>query len=163
MALKSGFSLIELTVVVGLLGVLTLAISTIMLTSILTSNRIRTTTKVKQAGAYTLTQIQSLLRSSKAVALCDSSDASISVIGQDGGVTQIAQQIDGGTTRIASGSGLYLTPADVRVESFTLNCTPSDAAPTLVKVSFDLRSTIATSQTQNPLLHFETSINLRNE
>ncbi len=62
MALKKGFSLIELIVVIGLLSLLMLAISSTMLMSIISSNRIRTTTKIKQAGGYAINQIQSMIR-----------------------------------------------------------------------------------------------------
>ncbi len=163
MALKRGFSLIELTVVVGLLGVLTLAISTILLTSIVTSNRIRTTTKVKQAGNYALGQIQSLLRNAKSVTLCDSANSAITIVGQDGGVTLLTSESDGQNERIASGSGYYLTPENITAPTFSLTCEPSDQDPSLVKVAFDLQDTVSSSPTQNPLLHFETSVNLRNE
>lgn len=163
MAIRSGFSLIELTVVIGLLSLLTLAISTIMLTSILSSNRVRNVTKVKQAGNYALDQMQGLLRNAKSVPLCDSQNASISLTSPDGGTTLLASESDGTYTRIASGSGIYLTPADTQVTSFSLVCEPSDADPSLVKFSFDLRSTLSTKTTENPLLHFETSVNLRNE
>jgi prepilin-type N-terminal cleavage/methylation domain-containing protein len=163
MALKRGFSLIELTVVIGLLSVLTLAISMVMLTSIITSNRVRTTTKVKQAGNYAMGQMQGMLRSSKAITDCDNTDETITFVNPDGGVTQLLSQSDGSHTRIASNSGTYLTPDTTSTTSFGITCEPTESDPTLIKVSFELQDTHTTRATENPILHFETSINLRNE
>lgn len=159
-----GFSLIELIVVIGLISLLTLAISSIMLTSVITSTRIRTTTKVKQAGNYALTQIQGMIRNTKSVTLCDSTAHSLEIVGTDGGTTTIFSTLDDdGVDRIASGSATYLTPATINVTSFTLTCSPSDTEPKLVKVSFDLQDNSSDTSVRNPILHFETSVNLRNE
>jgi len=161
---KSGFSLIELIVVIGLLSLLTLAISSIMLTSVMTSARIRTATKVKQAGNYAIGQLQGLLRNAKLVTSCDSANNTITIVNPDGGTTQILAELDDqGVTRIASNSGVYLTPVSINANTFSLICDPSDTEPTLVKLAFDLQDTQTAKATQNPILHFETSTNLRNE
>ncbi len=160
MIAKRGFSLIELTVVIGLLALLMLAISSTMLMSIISSNRIKTVTKVKQAGNYAIGQIQIMLRNAKSIKTCDSTGATITIIGTGGGETQIFADSN---SRIASGSGTYLTPENTTTSLFSLSCAPSDAEPAIVKVSFDLRDAIAPSGIQNPSLHFETSVNLRNK
>lgn len=165
MALKKGFSLIELIIVVGLLGLLMLAISSTMLMSIVSSNRIRLTTKTKQAGNYAIGQIQTLVRNAKDITACNSAAATF--INQDGGSTSISLQ----SSRIASNSGIFLTPANLTVSTFTLTCLPDTTPPlispdnitSLIKISFDLRDALSTQSIQNPLLHFETSINVRNE
>lgn len=162
MALKRGFSLIELTVVIGLLSLLTLTISAIMLTSISASNRIRTATKVKQAGSFTIGQIQGMLRGAKEITACDSENNTVTILGLDGGTTLLALESDSTIDRIASNSGVYLTPETVNVSGFTIHCEPQDDTPTLVKVAFDLESTLSLKNTENPQLHFETSANLRN-
>lgn len=161
MAIKRGFSLIELTVVIGLIGILALAISSIMLTSIVTSNRVRTATKIKQSGNFALVQIQGMLRSAKTIVSCDSLSSTIVITGQDGEPTTLATESDGTNTRIASNSGYYLTPVNSNVTSYSLTCEPNDSEISLVKLSFDLTDT--SSEAQNPTHHFETSVNLRNE
>jgi prepilin-type N-terminal cleavage/methylation domain-containing protein len=164
MVLKPGFSLIELIVVVGLLSLLMLAISSTMLMSIVSSNRIRTTTTTKQAGNYAIDQIQGLLRNAKKITACSSS--AVAFTNQDGGSTTISLQ----SARIASGSGVYLTPASLTASSFTLTCLPDTTPPVdpnkstnLVKVSFSLNKTGSLDSIQTPTLYFETSVNLRNE
>jgi prepilin-type N-terminal cleavage/methylation domain-containing protein len=155
-----GFSLIELVVVIGLLSLLLLAISSTSLMSVISSNRIRTATKVKQAGNYAIDQISGLLRSSKNITSCSSTEDSITFVNLDGGETTIYSEIN----KIASGSGLYLTPNNLSVTNFNLECLPDTITPTLIKLSFDLRDNIETSRpSSNPLLHFETSVNLRNQ
>lgn len=163
---KKGFSLIELVIVVGLITLLSLVIASIMLTTIVSSNRIRTITKVKQSGNYVLGQTQALLRSAKSVSSCTTTSGAetgqISIVNFDGGQTEIALD-DTDSTRIASNSGTFLTPANITVSNFTLTCLPSETEPTLVKLSFELKDRVNTKDRENPILHFETSINLRNE
>lgn len=159
MIVKRGFSLIELIVVIGLLALLMLAISSTMLMSIVSSNRIKTTTQVKQAGNYAIGQIQTMLRNAKSIKICNSSSNTITIVNPGGGETQILLS----SSRIASNSGTYLTPENTATSLFSLNCDPSDSEPALVKISFDLANTLTPVSIQNPSLHFETSINLRNE
>lgn len=157
MELKRGFSLIELTVVIGLLSLLTLAITSALLMSVVSSNRIRTVTRVKQAGNYALDQIQGLVRNSKKVVLCVP-NTSVAFINPDGGTTTISS-----TTQIASNSGVFLTPSNLTVSNFALSCTPNNTAPALISVAFDLHNPENTSLRESPTLHFETAINLRND
>lgn len=159
MIVKKGFSLIELTVVISLLALLMLAISSTMLMSIISSKRIRTATKTKQAGNYAIGQIQSILRNAKSIKICNSSSNTITTINPGGGETQILLS----NSRVASNSGTYLTPDNTTTSLFSLSCNPSDTDPSIVKVSFDLRDALAPSGIQNPSLHFETSVNLRNK
>lgn len=162
MVKKLGFSLIELVVVMGLLSLLMLAISSTMLMSIVSSNRIRTTTKVKQAGNYAITQMQGTIRNAKSISSCipGSSDASITLVNPDGDQTQFILE----NSQVASNSGSYLTPDNLEASLFSVTCEPSATDPTLIKISFSLKSKLATErQTGNPTLHFETSVNLRNE
>lgn len=159
MELKKGFSLVELTIVIGLIALLTLAISAIMLTSIGTSNRIRTATRVKQTGSFVIDQMQSILRSAKSIESCSTSTSSISVINQDG----TSNFISSSNNRIALNVSDYLTPANISVTNFQLVCEPTDTEPSLIKIAFDLKSSLVTIDRESPTLHFETSINLRNQ
>lgn len=162
-SLSRGFSLIELTVVVGLLSLLSLAIASVLLMSVTTTNRIRTLTKVKQAGNYALDQIQSLLRSAKAITACDNTTNSITIINPDGDETTLSST----DTRLASSSGAltsaYLTPENLAISQWSLVCEPTENSPTLVTVSFSLTDPSNTQVRESPTLHFETAINLRNE
>jgi prepilin-type N-terminal cleavage/methylation domain-containing protein len=163
MAIKNGFTLIELIVVIGLLGLLSVAISSIMLTSLVSSSSVRSATKVKQAGTYVLGQVQNLIRNAKEVVICESGATPplITIVNPDGGQTTLTSESDGTNTRIASNSGNYLTPPSLAVSNYLLSCNPSDTDPTLVNFSFDLEDT-QSPRTTTPAIHFETSVNLRN-
>ena len=164
MGIKKGFSLIELVIVIGLLALLSLAISSVMLMSIVSSKRLQTMTRVKQAGNYALDQMETLLRNEKTVVSCDSTNNIIQIINFDGGTTSLMTESSDGThQRIASNSGFYLTPSNDDVQAFRLTCDPSDDAPTLVNIVYDLQDISSTNQVDSPLIHFETSVNLRNE
>jgi len=148
---KSGFSLIELIVVIGLLSLLMMAISSTMLMSIISSNRLRIATSTKQAGNYALGQMQILIRNARSIKECIPSKLTIQNL--DGDQT-IFTVID---NHVASNSA-YLTPDDFSVSALSFSCDSPDL--TLVNLSFNLQDNHSTS---NPTLHLETSVNLRNE
>ena len=160
---KKGFSIIELIIVVGLIAILMLAISSSMLMSVISSNRIRTATKTKQAGNFALDQIQGLIRNSKDITLCNAT--TVTLINQDGTSTTISSS----NSKISTNEEVFITPADLVVSNFSFTCLPTDTDATtenktnLIKVSFDLQNATTSKPTENPLLHFETSINLRNQ
>jgi len=164
MVKKSGFSLIELIIAIGLVAILMLAISSSLLMNIISSNRIRNMTKIKQAGNYALDQIQSIIRNSKDITLCNAT--TVSVINQDGTSSTITLT----SNRLATNADIYITPANLDVDATTLfTCLPNDTTSTttektnLIKISFTLREINIAVNKENPILQFETSINLRNQ
>lgn len=161
---SKGFSVIELTVVIGLLSILSLAISAIMLSTIVSSNRVRTLTKIKQAGDYALNQLQSLTRNARGVIACDSGLNTVTLLNRDTNQTSLLLESDAnGIPRIASNSATYLTPGNLRVTNFNLDCQPDDDNPRLISVSFDLSTAVAsTKNIENATLHFSTTSELRN-
>ncbi len=163
MAIKRGFSLIELTVVIGLISLLTLAISASLLANLMASNRLRNTTAIKQAGNYALDQFAWLIRNSKDVVSCDSAAGSITITNLDGRDTTLGIEVDGTNTRIASNSGTFLTPSTLDVSNFALTCHPSDTTVQLVSISFDLANPTVVHARESRTLHFETGVNLRNQ
>lgn len=170
---NKGYSLIELTIVVGLTSILAIAIAAIMMSSLLSSTRIRTAIKVRQTGDQALSQLQQLIRNARAVDLCVSDDPTpendyLIVTGQDGNQTTIeTEEIATGYYRIASSSAIttyYLNTDDTPASAFNLTCLPSDAAPTLVRVSFTLTNSASSARPfENPNIIFETSAALRNQ
>ena len=145
-----GYSLVELIVVIGLVTILMLAISGIMLMSIVSSNRLRVATKTKQAGSYALSQLQSMIRNARTID-CQNAPESITIGNSDGGQTIFTLE----NNHIASNSGYYLTPDNLTIPSFNFTC-EGENTPSLIKISFNLQDSMST-------LHFETSVNLRNQ
>ncbi|MFH2019731.1 MAG: hypothetical protein ABII80_03910 [bacterium] len=163
--MKKGYSLVELTISVGLISLLTISISAIVLSSIISSHRLRALVRIRQVGDYTIGQLERLVRNARSIESCSSTAHTLSLTNQDGNLTNIL--FDGGTSRIASSSAsqsFYLTPTDLSVSAFSLTCQPSDLFPELVNVSFTLENALnANTRTiENPSIDFSTSIELRN-
>lgn len=164
MEVKKGTSIIELVVVIGLISLLALAMSAIMLTTIVSSNRVRRLTQIKQSGDIALNQIQTLIRNSRHVESCDTDTDVLTTVNPDGGTTEIMVEDDGTANRIASNSGIYMTPNSLEVAGFSITCEPNETNPVLFKISFDMAHTISSgNERENPNLHFETTVGIRNE
>lgn len=164
MEIKKGTSIIELVVVIGLISLLALAMSAIMLTTIVSSNRVRRLTQIKQSGDIALNQIQTLIRNSRHIETCDTDTDILTTVNPDGDTTDIMIEDDGTANRIASNSGVYMTPNSLEVTSFNITCEPDETNPVLFKISFDLAHTISSgNERENPNLHFETTVGIRNE
>lgn len=161
---KQGYSLVELTIVVGLVAILAVAISSIVLMSVAQSTRIRTQIRTRQAGDYAMTQIQTMVRNARTITSCDSAGDTVTILNPDGRTTTFAAELGGDTTHIASNSATYLTPEDVTVgNSLSIECEPDDTDPKLISISFDLDKTDDTGRDlETPPIHFETAIEVRN-
>lgn len=163
---RQGNSIIELVIVIGLTSLLALSMSAIMLTTITSHTRIQNLTLIKQAGDHTLTTIQNLIRNAKDIDSCSISDnQSIVINNQDGYSTTFLTEIDptNNALRLASNSGVYLTPNNLNVSDFNVVCSPDDNHPTLVKIQFNLYLYNPISQINTDLFqHFETTVAIRN-
>lgn len=161
---NSGFSLVELMVVIGLVSLLSVAISSMVLTTIAQITRVRNQIRVRQSGDYALGQIQTMLRNSRTIISCDSVANSITIINPDGGTTLFLSEDLGDHVAIASNSGQYLTASDTTVgDTFDLECLPTDDNVNLVKISFTLnRAILSDKAKENANIRYETSIELRN-
>lgn len=158
-----GYTLIELTIVVGLVAILAIGISSVVLMNTVTANRTRNLAHLRESGDYALGQLKQLVRNAKNIESCNSTTNTLTLIGQDGGSTEIALELESEIGRIASGSANYLTPSDITISALNLTCLPDDLEPTLVKVSFTASLATETQSKESPVLNFETSISLRND
>jgi len=160
----SGYSLMELTVVVGLVSILGVGISSAVLMSIITTSRTRGLSHIRATGEYSMSQMKQLIRNSKLITTCDSVNESLTLLNQDGGSTSLGTETVDDVTYIASNSGNFLTPADINIEALDITCSPSDTDPQLIQVQFDAtlaRDTLR--KVEKPTIHFETSIQVRND
>lgn len=159
--MQKGYSLIELTIVVGLVAILGVGISSVVLMSLVTTNRTRNLTHVRETSDYAILQIKQQVRNARSIVSCTGN--SLTLIGQDGGITTFSLETVGSYERIASNSGIYLTPSDIDIENFSLTCLPDETEPELVKLSFETQlASEGLRESENPLTNFETSITLRN-
>lgn len=159
---QKGYTLIELTIVVGLVAILAIGISSVVLMNTITANRTRNQTRLRTTGNYSLNQIKGLVRNAKSIDICDEAADSLTLTNFDGGTTNLSLELNGGVERIASNSGTYLSPADVAISDFTLTCLPTADAPNLIKISFSSTLSDRPAGRENPVFFFETSVTLRN-
>lgn len=155
--MKKGFSLIELTITVGLLSLLAISISALVLSTVLSSYRLRNIVHVKEVGNYVTTQIERIIRNARSVTTCKND--SLTIINQDNNLTTI--QLTGNSIASSSAS---LTPSDITVSNFTLSCIPTSSNPQLVQISFTLQANSNPNSLphENPLINFSSSIEFRN-
>jgi len=170
---SKGFTLVEILVVVGILGIIVVVASTIFFTTIRSSSKTKVLTTVKQNGDYALTVMERLIRDSQEVSSsCTSGMASIKVKRFDG--SEITFSCDLAQGLIASSSGQRLTSSDVKVDtcSFDCNCPaayPNCASagakfyPKTITIKFTLSQLAATVRPEEEAsVNFQTTVSTRN-
>ncbi len=162
-----GYTLIELTIVVGLTSILAISITAIMLSSLLSSTHVRKLIQVRQTGDYTINQLQQLIHNAQTIDACSSADNSLVITNQDGDQTTIfAESISDTEYKIASASSratLYFNDETMPANNFNITCLPTDDNPNLIQIQFTLTTNSQSNRPfEKPLVKFETSIELRN-
>ena len=144
---QNGFTLIELLIVISLTVVLMLAASALFLTFLVSNNKVNSAKIVKQEGQHALQQMEFLLRNALELQTnyygqeCALDMAEIKFLSIDGGTTTLGIEDDGGTNKIASNSGIYLTSDAVEItDGPTFDCVQdSDQSHPHINITFTLR------------------------
>lgn len=169
---RQGLTLVEMLIVTTLTVTIILVSTSTLLTAMLGSGRVSQSSEVKSNGDYALSQIELLLRN--AIVLlpndfsqtCQNNMDQIRFRSLDEGVTTLFGEDDGGVTKIASNSGIYLTSNSVNVTSGPrFDCVRSDdLVVNTVKVSFTLGKGQAGVDRPGEVIEetFETTVTLRN-
>lgn len=161
--LSQGYSIIELTIVVGLLSILSITISAVVLSTIVNSTRLKNQIRIRQTGDFAIGQIATMIRNAKNIESCDESLDTISIRNPDNRISTLSL---GGTNQIASSSAttVYMTPTDILSSNFEIICLPSTSEPQLVKISFTLeKSAVIQGKTiEMPKENFTLSAEIRN-
>lgn len=112
---QKGFTLIELVVVVGVLGVVMITISSVMINSFRAKNRVELTDKIERNGSVVLTELQNQISGATGDGmLCVGSTLTL-VNATDGGTTNLICY-EGQKIASASANGVVdLTTSDVAV------------------------------------------------
>lgn len=175
---KNGFTLMELLIVVALAIMLMITAVSLFFTTIVGTGKTASAEYVKQSGDQALTQMTYLIRNARKLVpngsgqTCESNMRSLGVLGYDNGVTQLMMQVDNGVSRIASGSGQFLTPPDIVLEEpLTFDCSPTDydtptwdGSPPIIVVRFTLRKGDPAGSLARDIvtIPFESTVTLRN-
>ncbi len=165
--MNRGFTLIEITIVAGLTTMLVLAGVALLLSSIVSTGRTNSVQFVKENGDYALGQMEFLLRNAVELqSTCTTNLNQITLRSMDNGITTLMAETDGGITKIASNSGVYLTSDAVQLTAGPrFDCyQSSDGLIQTVKVSFTLQrgTTGVDRDSEVTTQSFQTTVTLRN-
>jgi len=175
-----GFTLVEILVVVGILGIIAVVASTIFFTTLRSSGKTKVLTTVKQNGDYALSVMERLIRDSEEVItnsdnkVCESGMKEIKLKRIDGTMVEFACLEEGTANgRIASNSA-RLTSSEVKVDSCSFDCSCPVAFPNCtsqgtkfypktVTIKFTLSQAGATVRPEEQAtINFQTTVSTRN-
>lgn len=178
---QSGYTLIELIVVIGIVVILLITSASLFYTTLIGSGKTDSAEAVKQAGQYALGQMTYLLNNSVKLVpnsdgqVCEGTDpsvpdsvgmSSIGVQNQDLGITTLDAQLISGMHRIASNSA-FLTPSTMDVVAGpTFDCHQADSSsPPTVQITFTLQKGVAGVDKPRDIvtIPFTTQVELRND
>lgn len=169
---QGGYTLVELVVVIGIVVVLLITATSLFYTTLIGGNKTNSAEAVKQAGQYALNQMSYLVYNARKITTnnqaqtCASSMVSLGVQNQDLATTVLASQTVSGKIRIASNSGVYLTPGNMTISSGpTFDCTsPGNGSPSTVTISFTLQKGVVGTDKARDIVSipFTTKVTLRN-
>lgn len=141
-----GYSLVELLVVSSLLLLLLLGVSTLFIASLTADARITLRQELRAEGNYALDSMSYFIRNAKALPVCQTNGSTLSVLNEDGRVTEYSVN----SNQIASYSAalapypnrtdlLTVLPYEVKPGSFVLDC--NNVNQPYVTISFTLTRT----------------------
>ena len=169
-ARNKGFTLIEILVVVGILGIIAVVASNVFFTTLRSSGKTKVLTIVKENGDYALSVMERLIRDSQEVVTnsdgqyCINGMNKIKVKRIDGTEIEFACEEEGTVNgRIASNSA-RLTSNEVKVNSCSFDCeAKGQFYPKTVIINFTLsQSTVTTRPEEQASVNFQTTVSVRN-
>lgn len=165
---QSGFTLIELIIVVTLSIMLLLAASSLFMTMLIGNTKTSSSQLLKSEGTAAMNQIEFLVRNAVDVQNCQASSDTLTIKSLDGGLTTfgaVEDQTDS-QFKIASNSAAFLTSGSVELVNDRINFTCAESADGFshyVTVNFSLRKgTPGIDEARDIVTEtFQSSINLR--
>jgi len=164
---RSGFTLIEIIVVVGILGIIMIMGSNLFFSILRGSTKTKILQLVKQNGDYAISVMGRMIRNARSVS---GSGSSITIVNPDGMPTTFScGDIDiplDGKAEIAS-NGARLISNEVKVENCSgiFSVTPGEVgvSPAAVTINFNLsQAAVTTRLEERASVNFRTTISLRN-
>lgn len=160
-----GFTLLELIVAVGLLGLLAVSATSLFFATIQGGGKVDVNIRVKQNGQAALNSIEQIVRNGREVSNCEVGPVDLlSLVARDGQqVTFTCTDIGEETGHIAINSD-RLTSSDVTVTACEFSCSQDTGGlrGDLVSVDFTLRQQgTQGSVSESASANFSTSVSLR--
>lgn len=163
MAIKKGFTLLELLMFVALVGLILVGITQILGATLAGSGKSQSLQQVKQNGQFSMSTISRLLRQANSVTVCGAGQLDFSVL--ESGATA-TYRFDTSSLRIRktyNGVQSWLTDDNVEVSSFICNMTaPGSGQPAVINLSFSVRKAGLSVESIIANINFKDSISLRN-
>lgn len=164
--MKKGWTLIEILVVIGILGVIAIIATNLFFSILRGSTKTRVLTEVKQNGNYAINVMERMIRNAEKDSLrYDAGEGKwIEIKNPDGGTTLFT--CPDSNNMIAS-NGASLTSNKVRVEdctsTFTVAPGVEDVRPPAVTIDFTLMQAGTTTRPEEQAsVNFKTTVILRN-
>jgi prepilin-type N-terminal cleavage/methylation domain-containing protein len=165
--LKSGFTLIEILVSLGILGIVAVIGSQMFFAILKGSTKSRVLSEVKQNGNYALSVMSRMVRNARSIPGCSgTSSNSLSIVSPDKEITEFKCADEKIASKSASAPPKHppfdLTGDQVRVVDCgaVFTCDPT-VTPNLVTISFTLIPTTGTKIEETVEVEFKTTISLR--
>ena len=168
--ISKGFTLIEILVVIGLLGIIVAVGSNMFFTTLKSSTKSKILTVVKQNGDYTLTIMERLIRDSEKVivnsdgVLCEAGMNKLKVKRLDGSEIEFTCEGEGTADSLIASNSANLTSSEVKVDSCSFDCfSQGDFYPQVVSIDFTLSQAVETTRLEEQAaVNFRTTVTTRN-
>ena len=162
---QKGFTLVELLVAIGILGVVGGIATIILFTTLRSASKSDIMREVKQNGDYAISVMERMIRNATGVeSTCLGSGTSLTINNPDGRTTTFSL---GGTSniQIASVSALgtgFLTNEKVAATGLNFTCSRTPGKPDVVSINFTLSQPgTPTRPEERALINFQTTVSLR--
>jgi prepilin-type N-terminal cleavage/methylation domain-containing protein len=163
---KSGFTLIEIMVVVGILGIIAVLGSGAFFSILRGSTKTKTLQMVKQNGDYAISVMERMIRNARVLInpTTNSTVSSITIKNPDGGTTTFS--CEGNPATIASNGASLLSNVS-KISNcnniFEVNVGQVGIKPAVVKINLNLTQSGTVSRPEDQAeVNFQTTVTLRN-
>lgn len=157
---NDGFTIMEMLVVVGVLGLISVIGSNFFFSSLFGTSKSETLKEVKQNGEYSLKVMEETIKNAYGFVSCD--NQSITVKNKDNQRNTFRFESVSSIGRIASDSS-YLTSEKVTVTNFLIDCEPTPGIPPKIVISFTVSQTEQSSRPEKKAtFDFNTTVTMRN-
>lgn len=170
---KTGFTLIEILVVVGILGIIAFIGTNMFFTILKGSTKTRVLAEVKQNGNYALGVMERMIRNARKIEECQVSADHIKIQNPDedwtdflccGSPSLIASESGGLTCSDSGIENARLTSSNVQVSCGTfISCTQATGGPPVITINFTLSQLGSPPRPEEQArVDFGTTVTLRN-
>jgi prepilin-type N-terminal cleavage/methylation domain-containing protein len=167
---SSGFTLIEILVVIGLLAIIATIGSNMFFTTLRSSTKSKSLTVVKQNGDYALATMEKLIRDSEKVitnsdgSLCTTDMNKIKTKRLDGSEVEFSCEGEGTVDGLIASNSARLISSDVKLDSCSFDCSSQgDFYPQVVTINFTLSQAAVTARLEEQAsINFKTTVTTRN-